>query len=137
MSSILRAVGMGPFSIWKPSRGPSSLILTDFGRSAMVPPSMLSLLLQSYVRTFGAGSDRHKPLISLNNPCEIGPTEPLESRFWLQNRGANRVGARQRRRLDRQFRWENFALRQKTAPVEEGNALVPETRRGQTPLISG
>ncbi len=35
ISSILRAVGMGPGSIWKPSRGPSSAMVTRFGRSVM------------------------------------------------------------------------------------------------------
>ena len=29
------SVAIGPFSIWKPSRGPSSLIVTFFGRSVM------------------------------------------------------------------------------------------------------
>jgi len=35
MNSIFCAVEIGVFSIWKPSRGPSSLILTFFGKSAM------------------------------------------------------------------------------------------------------
>ena len=33
ISSILRSVGIGPFSNWKPSRGPSSLICTSWGKS--------------------------------------------------------------------------------------------------------
>src|SRR5687767_14529192 len=35
ISSTFRAVGIDPDSIWKPSRGPSSLMLTDFGKSDM------------------------------------------------------------------------------------------------------
>src|SRR5262245_21401132 len=38
MSLILSAVLMGPGSIWKPSRGPSSWISACVGRSVMVAP---------------------------------------------------------------------------------------------------
>ena len=45
INSILRAVGIGPFSIWKPSRGPSSLMCTDFGRSLIVHPLCQSAMI--------------------------------------------------------------------------------------------
>ena len=35
ISATLSAVGIGPGSIWKPSRGPSSAISTRCGRSGM------------------------------------------------------------------------------------------------------
>src|SRR5688572_20476248 len=38
MNSILRAVGIPAGSIWKPSRGPSSWMVTDFGRSDISAP---------------------------------------------------------------------------------------------------
>src|SRR5689334_11238806 len=45
MSSILRAVGIGPFSIWKPSRGPSSLMVIERGRLDMMTSSCAGLHL--------------------------------------------------------------------------------------------
>src|SRR3984957_17035257 len=39
ISAIFRAVGMAPFSNWNPSRGPSSLMCTRFGKSLMTPRS--------------------------------------------------------------------------------------------------
>src|ERR1700682_4504942 len=39
ISAILRVVGIAPFSNWNPSRGPSSLICTRFGKSLMTSRS--------------------------------------------------------------------------------------------------
>src|SRR5579872_6814470 len=40
ISAIFRSVAITPFSNWKPSRGPSSLISTNFGRSDIETSSL-------------------------------------------------------------------------------------------------
>src|SRR5262249_12250525 len=61
ISAILRAVEIGPFSIWKPSRGPSSVMYTDFGRSL--------IMLGSRLRLHG-----HDP--TTGQRCNLGRTKP-------------------------------------------------------------
>src|SRR5690348_15963386 len=64
MSWILRAVGIEPFSIWKPSRGPSSFIVTFFGNSDMA--ASWGFLVQ-WLHHAAGGGDALAPALPLSH----------------------------------------------------------------------